>query len=90
MTRAFKIYNPTDHALKARISLLCLGLRTGGEHLPPKVLTNTAYISTSSIETQTANNNSSATVTAEDTDNYTPVPDPDPVKPVVNLSLIHI
>ena len=52
--------------------------------LPPKVLTNTAYISTSSIETQTGNNNSSATVTAEDTDNYTPVPDPDPVKPVVN------
>lgn len=84
VTRAFKIYNPTDHALKARISLLCLGLRTGGEHLPPKLLTNTAYISTSSIETQTGNNSSSASVTAEDTDNYTPVPDPDPVKPVVN------
>jgi uncharacterized repeat protein (TIGR01451 family)/fimbrial isopeptide formation D2 family protein len=84
VTRAFKIYNPTDHDLKARLSLLCLGLRTAGEHLPPKVLQNTAYISTTSNEQVTSNNNSTATVTAEDTDNYTPVDPVDPDKPTPN------
>jgi uncharacterized repeat protein (TIGR01451 family)/fimbrial isopeptide formation D2 family protein len=84
VTRAFKIYNPTSAPLKAKISLLCLGDRTGGEHLPPKVLVNTAWITTSTPETVTANNSSSATVTAEDTDNFTPVPDPDPDKPTPN------
>ena len=84
VTRAFKIYNPTDHALKARLSLLCLGLRTGGEHAPPVTLINTAMISTISFESQTGNNTSSATVIAEDTDNHTPVTPTPPVKPVPN------
>lgn len=84
VTRAFKIYNPTDHPLNARLSLLCLGLRTGGEHLPPKTLINTAMISTVSFESQTGNNTSSATVVAEDTDNYTPVDPTEPVKPTPN------
>lgn len=84
VTRAFKLYNPTDNPLKARISLLCLGLRTGGEHLPPKTFINTAMISTSSEETQTGNNSSSATVIAEDTDNHTPVTPVPPVKPTPN------
>ncbi|MBK8294230.1 MAG: DUF11 domain-containing protein [Solirubrobacterales bacterium] len=84
VTRAFKIYNPTDHVLKARLSLLCLGLRTGGEHAPPVTLINTAMISTISFESQTGNNTSSATVIAEDTDNNTPVTPTPPVKPVPN------
>jgi uncharacterized repeat protein (TIGR01451 family)/fimbrial isopeptide formation D2 family protein len=84
VTRAFKLYNPTDTPLKAKISLLCLGDRTGGEHLPPKVLVNTAWITTSTPETVTGNNSSSASVTAEDTDNFNPVPDPDPDKPTPN------
>ncbi|MCB0861287.1 MAG: DUF11 domain-containing protein [Solirubrobacterales bacterium] len=84
VTRAFKIYNPTDHALNARLSLLCLGLRTAGEHVPPKVLQNTAYISTSSLEEVTTNNHSTATVVAEDTDNYEPVDPTEPTKPTPN------
>ncbi|MCB0867760.1 MAG: DUF11 domain-containing protein [Solirubrobacterales bacterium] len=85
VTRAFKLYNPTDHALKARLSLLCLGNRTGGEHLPPRTIVNTAAISTSTLEFNTGNNSSTATVAAEDTDNYTPiVDDPTPDKPTPN------
>jgi uncharacterized repeat protein (TIGR01451 family)/fimbrial isopeptide formation D2 family protein len=84
VTRAYKVYNPTDQALKARFSLLCLGDRTGGEHLPPKVIVNTAFITTSSIESSTANNMSSASFTAEDTDNFTPVDPEPPVKPTPN------
>jgi uncharacterized repeat protein (TIGR01451 family) len=84
VTRAFRIYNPTNSPLKARVSLLCLATTTGGEHLPPKVLVNTAFITTTTPETVTTNNSSSATVTAEDTDNFQPVPNPDPVKPTPN------
>ncbi|MGB0119564.1 MAG: isopeptide-forming domain-containing fimbrial protein [Solirubrobacterales bacterium] len=84
VTRAFKIYNPTDHDLKARLSLLCLGDRTQGEHLAPVEYTNTAYISTSSDESVTANNHSSASVVAEDTDNNDPIDPVDPVKPTPN------
>lgn len=84
VTRAFKLYNPTNKPLRARISLLCLGTTTGGEHAPPKELVNSAWISTTTYETVTGNNMSSATVIAEDTDNYTPVPNPDPVKPTPN------
>lgn len=85
VTRAFKLYNPTDHVLSARLSLLCLGLRTGGEHVPPKTIINTATISTTSPESNTGNNGSSAGVVAEDTDNHTPIDeDPDPDKPHPN------
>ena len=84
VTRAYKVYNPTDSPLKASFSLLCLGNRTGGEHLPPKVIVNTAYISTTSPESATDNNMSSASFTAEDTDNFTPVPNPPPTKPTPN------
>jgi len=84
VTRAFKVYNPTDQPLKARFSLLCLGDRTGGEHLPPKAITNTAQISTSSEETDTSNNSSSVTFEAEDTDNHDPIDEGDGKKPVKN------
>jgi len=84
VTRAFKVYNPTDHSLKARFSLLCLGLRTAGEHLPPKQIDNTAYISTVTPEEITANNHSTATVIAEDTDNHDPIDPEEPVKPAPN------
>jgi hypothetical protein len=84
VTRAYKVYNPTNSPLKARFSLLCLGDRTGGEHLPPKVIVNTAYITTTSDESSTLNNMSSASFTAEDTDNFTPVPPKPPVKPAPN------
>ncbi len=84
ITRAFKLYNPTDKPLKARLSLLCLGDLTGGEHLAPKSIVNTASISTSSNESNTDNNSSSVTVTAEDTDNHTPIDPNEPVKPTPN------
>ena len=84
VTRAFKLYNPTDHALKARLSLLCLGDRTAGEHLPPKQFDNTAYITTTSFEFITDNNSSTATVIAEDTDNHEPIDPEEPVKPTPN------
>ena len=84
VTRAFKLYNPTDHDLEARLSLLCLGNMTQGEHLAPVEYTNTAYISTSSDESITFNNHSSANVVAEDTDNNTPIDPEDPVKPTPN------
>ena len=84
VTRAFKLYNPTDHPLKARLSLLCLGINTQGEHLAPVEYTNTGYISTSSDESITFNNHSSATVVAEDTDNHTPIDPVVPVKPTPN------
>jgi uncharacterized repeat protein (TIGR01451 family)/fimbrial isopeptide formation D2 family protein len=84
VTRAFKIYNPTMAPLNARLSLLCLGDRTGGEHAPPKVIVNTAFISTTSIESDTNNNMSSASFTAEDTDNFTPIDPKPPVKPTPN------
>lgn len=84
VTRAFKVYNPTDEPLKARFSLLCLGDRTGGEHLAPKAITNTAHISTTSDETETGNNSSSVTFDAEDTDNHDPIDDGDGKTPVKN------
>jgi uncharacterized repeat protein (TIGR01451 family) len=84
VTRAFKLYNPTNAPLHARLSLLCLGDRTAGENDGPRDITNTASISTSSSESSTANNISSATVTAEDTDNFISVPNPPAVKPTPN------
>ncbi|HMU27219.1 MAG TPA: isopeptide-forming domain-containing fimbrial protein [Solirubrobacterales bacterium] len=84
VTRAFKLYNPTDHTLSARLSLLCLGLRTGGERVPSKTIINTANISTSSTESETGNNGSSAGINVNGIDN-TPIDnDPDPDKPHPN------
>jgi hypothetical protein len=85
VTRAFKLYNPTGKPLTARLSLLCLGDRTYGEHAGPKTIENTATVSTGSSESDPDNNNmSSVTITAEDTAAFTPVPNPDPVKPTPN------
>ena len=84
VTRAFRLYNPTDHDLTATLSLLCLGDLTGGEHLAARTITNTAGISTSSNEIVTGNNTGSATITVEDTDNYTPVTEPDTGKQTPN------
>jgi len=84
VTRAFKIYNPTDHPLKARLSLLCLGLRTGGERVPAKTIVNTANISTSSQESNTGNNGSSAGIDANGIDDTPIIDDPDPDKPHPN------
>ncbi|MBK5233234.1 MAG: DUF11 domain-containing protein [Thermoleophilia bacterium] len=84
VTRAYKLYNPTGAPLHARLSLLCLGDRTAGEHLAPQSYINTASVSTTSPESSILNNSSSATVTAEDTDNFTPVPNPPTVKPTPN------
>lgn len=85
VTRAFKLYNPTDHTLGARLTLLCLGTRTAGEHLAAKHFANTAFITSSSVESDPDNNDSTVEVPAEDTDNHTPVVnDPDPDKPHPN------
>ena len=85
VTRAFRIHNPTAGPLKARISLLCIGDLTAGEHAPPVTITNTAQASTTTAELTTLNNISSASVTAEDTDTHTPVTvDPTPDKPAPN------
>jgi hypothetical protein len=85
VTRAFKLYNPAGHTLSARLSLLCLGNRTAGEHLAARSFDNTATISTPTIESDTGNNDSTVNLPAEDTDNHTPVVnDPDPDKPHPN------
>ena len=85
MTRAFKLYNPTDHAA-LRPASACFASVTApaASTPPPKVIVNTANISTTSNETITSNNMDSATITAEDTDDFTPVPNPPPVKPTPN------
>ena len=83
VTRAFKFYNPTNLPLHARLTLLCLGDRTGSERLGPADLINTAYISTSSDEVVIDNNISSATVSGGGSVPTPPAIDPDPpVKPV--------
>ena len=85
VTRAFKLYNPTDHTLKARLSLLCLGATTAGEHAGAIFFNNTAVISTPTIESDSDNNDSTVTLPGEDTDNHNPVTnDPNPTKPHPN------
>ena len=85
VTRATRIYNPADHALEARLTLLCLATTTAGEHAGARYFNNTAVISTPTIESDTDNNDSTVTLPAEDTDSQTPVvTDPDPDKPHSN------
>ncbi|OJU95680.1 MAG: hypothetical protein BGO23_08735 [Solirubrobacterales bacterium 67-14] len=76
VTRAFKVYNPTDHPLKARYSLLCLGDRTGGTIVngDSNEIINTADVA-STNDTDPSNNSSSVTV------NATPNTGGDPVDP---------
>ena len=83
VTRAFKLYNPTDHTLKARLTLLCLGLRTGGERAPAMSIINTANISTSSSESDIGNNGSSAGINVDGIED-TPIVPVDPTKPHPN------
>jgi hypothetical protein len=83
VTRAFKLYNPTDKPLKARLSLLCLGDRTGGPIVNSKTMINTAYASTTTYDTDPANNSSSATITVDGINNDPIIPTP-PVKPTPN------
>lgn len=66
VTRAFKVYNPTDKPLTARFSLLCLGNRTIGGDADSNLrkITNTAEVATSTDETDYDNNSSSVTITA--------------------------
>ncbi|MDQ5895315.1 MAG: hypothetical protein QG596_1576 [Actinomycetota bacterium] len=83
VTRAFRIYNPSDHPLTARISLLCLGSMTAGESVPTEIV-NTAYVSTSTHEDEVGNNQSSHTIAVAGTSDTDPIPEPDPVKPTPN------
>ncbi len=66
VTRAFKIYNPTGQPLKVRYSLLCLGDRTGDGQAPtqPRVIVNTAGVTSTTVDSDLTNNESSATITA--------------------------
>lgn len=84
VTRAFRLYNPTAHPLRARLSLLCLGDMTGDELLGPADFVNTAYASTTSDDSDAANDLSSAAVAAGGGPSPVPIPEPPPVKPVVN------
>ncbi|MGK2955984.1 MAG: FG-GAP-like repeat-containing protein [Solirubrobacterales bacterium] len=84
VTRAYKLYNPTDHPLRAGLSLLCLGSAIGGEHAASGEIVNTAWVSSSIFDPLPDNNSSSASITVEDADIDTPVPDPPPVKPTPN------
>ncbi len=84
VTRAFKLYNPTMGPLKARISLLCLGNMTSGHNVGPVEIVNTAYITTTSNDSNNGNNQSSATITVNAIGTNDPIPNPPPDKPVVN------
>lgn len=83
VTRAFKVYNPTDKPQKARFSLLCLGDRTGGEVLAPKKIVNTAHVSSTTPDPDESNNSSTAKIKAEDGDADKPI-DNGSGKPPVN------
>jgi uncharacterized repeat protein (TIGR01451 family) len=84
VTRAFKLYNPTDKPLKARLSLLCIGDHTGGPIVNSTTIVNTAYVSTTTQDIDPANNSSSATITINGSANNGPVPPVPPVKPTPN------
>ncbi|MCO5316558.1 MAG: DUF11 domain-containing protein [Solirubrobacterales bacterium] len=84
VTRAFKVYNPTDKPLKARFSLLCLGnITSDGGGAGSKDITNTAKVKTSTTETDPGNNSSSVTITAG-TSGSGPIPDGNGKPPVNN------
>ncbi|CAB4695702.1 unannotated protein [freshwater metagenome] len=63
-TRVFKFTNPTGSSLTARIGLLCLSVRTGGELGGTRDITNTAVVTTSSPDATTSDDASSATFRA--------------------------
>jgi len=83
VTRAFKVYNPTDQPLTVRYSLLCMGDRTvpGSGGTGSKAITNTAKITTTTDESDHSNNESSVTIVAG---NSSTVPDGDGKPPVNN------
>lgn len=86
VTRAYKIYNPTDKPLKVRYSLLCLGdnTSTGIGQNGPKEIINTADVTSSADDPNLANNQSSVKVNATPGDGSDPeVPNGDG-KPTVN------
>lgn len=84
VTRAFKVYNPTDKPLTARFSLLCLDDRTVGGDADSNLrkITNTAEVVTATDETDYDNNSSSVTITANRVGE--PVPDGTGKPPVNN------
>ena len=57
---------------------------TSGSNTDPVQIVNTAYISTTSEDTDPSNDQSSATITVNGTGTNEPIPNPDPDKPVVN------
>ncbi|WP_341925299.1 hypothetical protein [Nocardioides psychrotolerans] len=59
-TRVFRFHNPTASSLTARVGLLCLGIQTGAESTVRDVV-NTAHVSTSSTDADTADDAGSAT-----------------------------
>lgn len=69
VTRAFKVYNPTDKPLTVRYSLLCLGDRTSGSSGggDSREIENTGKVATDTPETTYDNNSSSVTITASRT-----------------------
>lgn len=82
VTRAFKVYNPTDQPLKGRFTLLCLGDRTGtgGGGGETRTIVNTGKVN-SDNDTDGSNNESSVTVTASSGSGTV---DPGTGKPPVN------
>lgn len=66
VTRAYKVYNPTDQPLKVRYSLLCLGddTSTGHGQSGPKEIINTADVTSTTEDPDLTNNQSSVTVSA--------------------------
>ncbi len=74
-TRAFKLMNRTDHDLNADLSLLCLDGRTGGE-AGVSYIVNTANVSTTTQEANTANNSDWAGLQATGADATAPAPAP--------------
>ncbi len=63
--RVFKLHNPTDGPLTARLFLLCLKNRTAKGADQGGTVTNTATVTTSTPETTSSDNSSSVTVTVD-------------------------
>ena len=74
VTRAFKVYNPTDHPLTVRYSLLCLGDRVSGPITGDgsRDIDNTGKVTSTSNDSDLLNNESSVSVHAT----LAPVGDP--------------
>ena len=78
VSRVFRLMNPTGAPITADLDLLCVGDRTGGAILANQIV-NSATVSSSTLDPDTANNVGSASLTVASGPG--PGPGPGPVPP---------